>query len=317
MKAASAELAYSPEIPAPFANARTYGIFLMLFSTLFFSFMGALGKLVAARIPFLEITFFRALVSALVLVPRLVWRGTSFTGVNRRGLALRGVSGFIAVALSFYVIARIDLASASVLNQSSPIFVAVLSVFVLRESPSWRLVCYIAAAFAGVTLIVKPSAGVFNPAAIAGLASGFCAAIAYVTVKKLHATDENDTIVFYFSWVTSVLSLVCAFFPLPFGIQGGFVMPTAPEFAVLITLGLFGTVAQLAMTASYKYAHANVVSPFSFATALFSALWGFVFWNEVPDAFSLIGGLLVVACGIGIIRLKESRGMPMEFQGLR
>lgn len=280
----------------------------MLVSTLFFSFMGALGKKTATRIPFMEIAFFRALISTLILVPRLSWRKTSFRGVNRPGLALRGIAGFIAMALSFYVVSRIELATASVLNQSAPVFVAVLSLLFLKETSSARLILHIGFAFLGVILIVKPGAALFNPAALAGLASGLFAAIAYVTVKKLHATDENDTIVFYFSWISAILSLVFV---------RHFVVPTADEFVSLILLGAFGTIAQLTMTASYKYAPAMVVSPFSFATALFAALWGFLFWNEVPDAWSLAGGALVIACGVGIIRLKDSRRMPMEFQGLR
>ena len=176
---------------------------------------------------------------------------------------------------------------------------AVLSAFLLKEKIGLTLTIYIFCAFAGATLIVKPQWDVVNAPGLLGLASGLFAAFAYISIKRLHKTDSFFTMVFYFSAVSTIVSALFI---------GQFIPPTLPEWAALIGLGLFGAVAQLLMTYSYKYSEASIVNPYSFTTVLFSSTWGAFFWNEIPDRWSILGGLLIIACGIGIMRLKKERG---------
>lgn len=281
------------------------GILLMLGASFCFSIMGACGKALTARLPVMEVVFFRAFISFLLLIPWMRHRKISFLGYNRIGLVTRGLCGCIAIGLSFYTISKIDLAQSSMLNYTSPIFVAILSFFFLQERPGAELVSYIVLAFFGAALIVKPGMSVTNLAGFAGLLSGFFAALAYVSIKKLHDTDAPSTMVFYFSWITSV---VAVFF------YSTFMVPNAFESILLIAIGLFGTVAQLIMTESYKYASAIVVSPFSFSGVLFSGFWGLVLWKEVPDTLSFLGGLLIISCGIGIVRLRETKSARVSFE---
>lgn len=284
---------------------KTKGIALMVGASFCFSIMGACGKALTARLPVMEVVFFRAFVSFLLLIPWMRYKKASFLGRNRLGLVTRGICGCIAIGLSFYTISKIDLAQSSMLNYTSPIFVAILAFFFLQERPRAELLYCIILAFIGAALIVKPGMDIANLAGSAGLLSGFFAALAYVSIKKLHATDAPSTMVFYFSWITS-LAAAC-FYPI-------FMMPSTLEFILLIAIGIFGTVAQLIMTESYKYASATVVSPFSFSGVLFSGFWGLVLWKEVPDTLSLLGGLLIISCGIGIVRLRETKSVRVSLE---
>lgn len=212
-------------------------------------------------------------------------------------LFLRGASGFTALALSFYVTSKIRLADASILNHTSVLFVALLSILWLKEKITPPLVIYILCALIGVMLIVKPHLNVGKLYGLLGLASGFFAAIAYIAIKQLHKSESFFTMVFNFSLISTGGALL--FF------HHQFIWPTLSEWLVLIFMGLSGTVAQLLMTYSYKFTPASMVSPYSFSSVLFSAIWGMLFWNEVPDLWSVMGALLIIACGVGILKMKK------------
>jgi drug/metabolite transporter (DMT)-like permease len=284
---------------------KAYGIFLMLVAALFFSLMGLSAKLAMARVGFLQVSFFRSLVTVVLIVPYMVRKKISFLGKNRLALFTRGLAGFLAMALGFYMVGEIHLADASVLNQSSPIWVALLSLFILEERASLSLIGLIFLGFAGVIFVVKPDVNFWHSTSLAGVLAGFFGGVAYVSIKKLHNTDSHYTIVFYFSFLSTLLSLLGVF---------SFHTVNTSDFLCLIGTGLFGTVAQLAMTESYKYAPATVLSPFCFVTVVFANVWGIFLWNERPDAWAFFGTALIVSSGVGIVRLKERQSPSIALE---
>lgn len=271
----------------------------MIVASLFFSFMGALAKYATQRLPAMEAVFFRAFVSLLLILPWMLVHKIPLLGRNKRMLLTRSLTGFIALSLNFYILDKLPLADVSILNHTSTLFVALLSAFFLKERVGLTLTIYIICAFVGAALIVKPQWGIVNVPGLLGLASGLFAAFAYISIKRLHKTDSFFTMVFYFSAVSTIGSAL---------FMGQFISPSLPEWTALIALGLFGAVAQLLMTYSYKHTGASIVNPYSFTTVLFSSTWGAAFWGEIPDRWSIFGGLLIIACGIGIMRLKKEKG---------
>lgn len=276
------------------------GILLMIAASLFFSVMGALVKYATEDLPSMEAVFFRAAVTLIIITPWMIYKKIPLLGKNRLLLLTRSAFGFIALGLTFYVTSKIHLADVSILNRTSVLFVALLSAFFLREKVSAPLIIYIICAFLGAAMVVKPQLNMVNIPGLLGLAAGFFAAIAYVSVKALHKTESFFTIVFSFSFFSTFASLI--FF------HQQFVMPQGFHWFALIGLGLCGTIAQLLMTYAYKHTEASIVTPYSFITVIFSALWGMFFWGEIPDIWSAFGGILIIACGIGIVRLKKAKG---------
>lgn len=272
------------------------GIFWMLLAAFFFSWMGTAVKSIS-HLPFMEIVFFRAFVSLVILTPWLFLNRIPRLGKKPGLLFVRSISGFTALCLSFYVLAHIPLGTAALLNQTSTFFVALLSGFFLKEKITPKLLIYICIAFVGAALLLKPGGDTPLFAGMLGVASGFFAAIAYVSIRQLHKTESFYTMVFNFSLVSSVAGLVFGY--------SSFVKPQAYEAVILIAVGLFGTVAQLCMTYAYKYTAASIVNPYSFAGVLFSFLWGILFWSEIPDGWAITGAVLMVVCGIGILRIQR------------
>jgi drug/metabolite transporter (DMT)-like permease len=276
----------------------------MLSSSLFFAMMGALVKFSLKEIPLFEVVFFRSIISAGILGLMISMRKSSFIG-NRPWLLLgRGLAGFVAILTNFYSVSKIPLGDASILNQTSPIFVAFFSVLFLGENLPPRVLFLSLLSLLGVGLIVKPSFSYMNLAALSGLASGVMAALAYVAIRELHASDSFLTMAFYFTGVTSFLSA-------PFAIHS-FVWPRATVAWSLVGVGLTGTFGQLLMTYAYKNEKASIVAPFSYVAVLFSFLFGVIYFGEVPDRYSLTGSAVVILSCIILSQLRNMKYMEIE-----
>lgn len=276
----------------------------MLLSAFSFSIMGAFIKYSVATVPFMEAVFFRCAVMVVLLLPWMFVKKIPLLPKRKDIMFIRVCSGFTALCLNFYAVSKINLSDIAILNQTSVIFVAALSALFLKEKVGTLLAFYIFLALVGVALIIKPGFTIVNVAGLLGLASGLLAAIAYVSVRFLHATENYFTMVFDFAFFGSLASLLLG--------GSSFFMPKTPQIIALIIAGLFGTLGQLTLTKAYKYAPASIVSPFSYFTVICSLAWGIIFWLEIPDFFSGLGTFLIILCGVGILRMRKTWAPTQE-----
>jgi drug/metabolite transporter (DMT)-like permease len=194
-----------------------------------FSAMGMLVKWAGREIPAVEQVFFRGLVGMAILGALAVRRGVDLRGRNRRLLLLRGVMGTTALLLFFWAVTRLPVAEAILLNQATPIFLLPLAAWLLRERIGWRHVLLAAVALGGVALVLRPDPGNLNLPGLAALVSALFAAVAYVTVRRLAGSESSLTIVFWFTAISTVVSLPLM---LPW-----FVVPGGRTLAALAALG--------------------------------------------------------------------------------
>jgi drug/metabolite transporter (DMT)-like permease len=275
----------------------------MIGAALSFSLMAVLVKAASQRIPLFQITFFRAAVSAVIILLAMVFQGISTRGENQKILVVRSLSGFAAMCLNFFALSQIELGDAAVLHQTTPFWVMLLSAFFLKEKFYSSLMALTLVCFLGIVVVLRPSGGIFNLGGMAATTSAIFAAGAYVSVRHLHKTDTFWTMAFYFMATSAILSL-------PFMITT-WVNPSPLEWAMLIGTGLLGTLGQLWMTYAYKHEEASFVAPFAYAGVLFSFLWGIWFFAEIPGLFTLLGAGLTVGGGIGILLLKRNISVPI------
>lgn len=272
---------------------------LMFLAALSFSVMGAIVKLLSPGIPYMQSVFWRGAISAALIAPWMVARGVSFLGNQRVFLLNRSLLGFAALSCAFFAATRIDLASASVLTMTSVLFVPVLAVLFIGEHVSGRLLSWISLAFLGVLLVVKPGFSALSWPALIGLASGFFAACAHVSVRKLTETERPETIIFYFCFYSALCGLLLSF--------RHFVVPDFRTMNLLFLMGLAGAVGQVFMTHAFRFAPAAWVSPFSFSGVLFSALWGVLLWSEFPDLWSVLGSVLIFFGSYRLLHLPVAK----------
>ena len=163
--------------------------------------------------------------------------------------------------------------------------------------------------FIGIVVMLAPhlnlSAHVGAAATTAGLlfaiAGAFCNAGSTIQTRRLVATETTSSIVFYFSLICALAGL--ATWPL------GWLSPTWPELAALVTVGLCGGLAHILLTESYRSAPASLIAPFDYTSMLWAFLLGYVFFNELPTTFVYIGAVIIAAAGLFVIWRERQLGL--------
>jgi drug/metabolite transporter (DMT)-like permease len=214
---------------------------------------------------------------------------------------MRGAFGVTSMFFLFFSYQVLPLSDAIALGLSGPIFVTVLSVPILGEQVGWRRWSAVIAGFVGVVIMTRPGPGVFDVDAVWPLLGAVFYAFAMISIRRLGSSESSSTIVFYFSAFSVLASLITI--PLALFDPGfRWVMPQHFRSCVeLFAVGLLGGSAQILLTKAYQRARASVVSPFDYTALVYGFILAWVFYNEVPDAFLVVGGLFVVASGVYII----------------
>jgi len=263
------------------------GIGLALAASFSFSLMNALVKGASSALPAPEIAFFRGLFGFIVTALVMKSRGISFRGKNPRLLVMRGLFGGLSLLFTFSTLAHIPMADASLLAHLSPLFVVILGHFVLQEKLSAGFYQVFAVAMLGSLLVVKPGVDLFHSGwSLVGLIGAMIAAGASISIRRLSADHDTYLIMLYFMGAAAVV-------PLPF--MESFVVPGPRECVLLLLLGSVSFVGQYFLTKAYAYKEAAVVALTRYAGILFNIALGFVFWAEVPDQWSLLGGVMILA----------------------
>ncbi|MDY0061513.1 MAG: DMT family transporter [Myxococcota bacterium] len=284
-----------PEASPAHGRRVSRGVLWMLLASVLFAVMGALGKVGLDQVPVAEAVFARSGVGLLFLlalqrVRRRPLRG--FVGQRHGPLLLRGLFGSAALLALFHMIQTLTLAEATVIIQSSAVFVVLIAWLFLKERLSGGQLALIALALAGMVVVVQPGWSGASLAAALGVGGAVCSAAAYVMIRHLTATEHNTTILFYFLCV-SVLTALPLFLPVA-------VVPGPGEAAALVGSGLASALGQLAMNEAYRQEQAGAVAATGTAGVLCAALIGAVGWGEVPSPTKLAGGLVLLLALAGL-----------------
>lgn len=267
--------------------------FWMIVSCLLFACMGVCVKLASSAFSTGEIVFWRGLVSMLMMAG-LAWnRGIALSTPHWRMHLSRSISGSTALVCYFFAISALPLATAVTLNYTSPLFLALLLALFMGERLNALASGAVLMGFAGVVLLLRPT---LQPeqwlGAVVGLGSGALASLAYLSLRELGRKGEPEVrTVFWFSLMTAVIGLAWSVF-------GDLHLPDLRQLATLLGVGLFGGLAQLAMTRSYRYGRTVVSANLSYATVVFASLFGMLLWDELMPASAWLAIALIVAGAI-------------------
>jgi len=292
------------EIERERTRATTRGIGLMLVSVILFACMDAVVKWLGATYPTMQIIFFRSLF-AFIPLSLFLFRGIGLAALRtQRPLqhAVRSLVGLMAMTSFFYAYSQMPLANAVAIGFAAPMFMTALSVPLLGEKVGPRRWMAVLVGFAGVLVIVRPDAGVFHAAAPVALAGTVFYALAMIFVRRLGRTETSTAIVFYFT--------VCATFVSGIFLPFVWVAPDAEGWILLVLVGLIGGLAQMAMTNAVRLADISVVAPFDYTGLLWTALFGFFIWSEVPGIHVWLGAMVVVTSGVYILYREAHLGLP-------
>lgn len=273
----------------------------MVIASFLFALMGVCVRFASETVPIPEIVFFRSIIGLVLIIPVMLHQKASFRGKRPAILLIRGVTGFLALSLYFWSISKIPLATAVMLNYTSPLFVSFLAPVILKEPFDRKTFFLILLGLFGVLLIVHPQPHMNLWGALVGLVSGIFAAFAYLSIGAVKKDDSSLTIVFYFFWVASLLAIPAAW--------STFKIPNPRESLCLFGTGLFATIAQVFMTRAYRIGNTTTTSAYSSSIVLFSIFCGMIFYREIPNWICIIGGLLVVI-SVVLIAKSEKTALP-------
>ena len=271
------------------------GFLYMFMSICAFSLMDIIVKW-SVDYPIGQVLFFRGffgIIFYFFVIPRE--RLHNFYKTKRSGLhLLRCTSGLIALVSIFIALRELPLATVVSISFAAPIFTTIFSIFLLNEKVGVFRWLAVTVGFIGILIITEPGITDLNIYYIFPII--FCLGLSYVaiTIRQLSSTEPVWLISFYFSLSIMILS----FFTIP----QGWVMPNLNHLILLSFVGIFGGVANLWLSQSYKYSEVSLVTPLKYLALVFAIIFGYFIWDEVPTLKTLIGAFLVIISTLIIFR---------------
>ncbi len=264
-----------------------------------FSLLVVCVRELSTSLPTPEILFFRCLFSTALLVPWALRAGRDAVRIRRPWPnLLRGVSTFAAMTMWFHAIGVVPLADAVAIQSAYPLFTILLAMLLFAERPGIRRWLATLAGFAGVLVIVRPGfAAVGLPTAML-LGAALFYAVSNICVKAMADTESPTRMVF----TVNLLLLVFSAVPTAFV----WTAPTPEALPWIALLAGSGFAAHMCLTRALAIGEAGTVMPFDFLRLPFAALNGFLLYAEIPDVWTVAGGILVFASAI-YIAMREAR----------
>ena len=285
----------------------------MAAAAFFFSLMSLLVKAIGRGLPSQEIVLWRGVVTVILSYTAVRRARVSPWGKpgNRRLLVLRGLFGFGALSCFFYAVVHLPLADATVIQYTNPVFTALIAAAVLAEPIGGRQAIAVAASLIGLVAIARPSiffesvTASLDPFAVGvALAGAILSAAAYVTVRRLGATEHPLVIVHYFAMIVVLGSLPVAATDLQW--------PSAVEWAGLVGVGLTTHIAQVYMTRGLAIEPAGQAMAVGYIQIVFAAILGAVVFAEFPDGLGVLGAVLIIASTFWLGRARREEEEAAE-----
>lgn len=270
----------------------------MLVSTFGFSLMQLCVKYLH-HLPTHELILFRSLISLTLSLAYLLPKKINPFGVNRKFLLLRGVFGVTALSLFFITLQKLPLASAVTIQYLSPVFTAIIAIFMLGERMRKIQWLFFGLAFLGVAMMKGFDERVSVFYMLLGLVSAFFAGAAYNCIRIVKDTDHPLVVVFYFPLVaTPIMLFLCL---------QNWTTPIGWDWLLLLLLGIFTQIGQVFMTKALQLEKANLVTSLKYLGSIYALVYGYFLFDETYDLASLLGIVLVLLGVILNVTFKSNK----------
>jgi len=185
----------------------------------------------------------------------------------------------------------VPLADAVAITFVAPFLVTVMGAMILREPVGMRRWAAVTVGFLGALIVIRPGMGVIHPAAGLLVVAAGAFALRQVLSRLLAGDDRTSTTVAY----TAIVSWTLLTIPLPFFWR---TPASGVEIAVLVALAVAAAMAETLVIMALDAAQAVVVAPVQYSLLLWGTLYGFFIFGQLPDGWTWVGALIIVASGI-------------------
>jgi drug/metabolite transporter (DMT)-like permease len=264
----------------------------------------------AQRLPVFEMAFFRNFFGLIFMLPWLWRSGLAALHTTQPGKhAFRGLLSSVNMWCLFAALAYAPIADVSAITFLLPIVGSIFAVIFLKErTVAMQWVASIVG-FAGAMIVIRPGMAGFDPGLLFALGAVFVGSSVAMMIKTLLRHDSADTIAFYLF----ASHIVFAAVPMAFV----WVTPTWEELGWLILMGWLGTIVQRGFNRSMAISDASVALPFNFSRLIWAALFGWLFFAQIPDLWTWIGGSVIFGASLWLTRITSARKKREEKIGRR
>lgn len=283
------------------ARNRLVGIGIVSVTYLVFTILDGSAKWLVGTMPVVMVVWLRfamhALLATAILLPL---RGTALVRTRYwRWHAARALMFTVMTGVNFWALQYLQLAETTSIQFTVPILIALISATFLGIKLDAGRWIAIVLGFVGVLVIVRPASTEFHPALLAVLVNAIIYAVFMLMTRRLAAYDSPETIQ-YLPAVGAAILLT------PFALAAWEWPDTWLEWTVACVLGIFGATGHYLFALAHRYAPSAVLAPFVYQQVIYTTVFGYVIFGDVPGAAVWIGGAIVVASGLYLFHRERT-----------
>ena len=276
------------------------GIFWALLAAALFSIAAAMAKAAVNEFHVLQILFFRQIVVFLSSLPDIARDFPQSLKTQRPGIhAVRLMGAFTALSCSIWAVAVLPLTTATTLGFAQVFFVALVALWFLKEPVGQHRIAAVIVGFIGVLVVMRPGVeGLIDIHALIPVMAALGAAVAITSVRNLSQTESTATLLVYQSVFVGVLAGIPMFWL--------WRTPDWTGLVLLLTMGVVAALGQWVGVKALRLGEVSVVGNMEYTKLIYAALIGYLVFNEIPDAPTIIGAAIIVGSAIYIFN-RENR----------
>ena len=278
------------------------GIAYMIVAGLVITLNDAVMKSMTADYPIGEILFIRGFF-VIIPIALLAWRfgGVSQLRVlNVRNQAIRAALTVLSTVLYITSLRYLHLADALAMTFTGPLFLTALAAPVLGEKVGWRRWAAVGLGFAGVLVMTRPGGEAWHWAALLPLIAALSGACRDLLTRRMSITETSVSM----TCVSAMSVALCGLATLPLGWR----LPSPADVGMLAGAAMFLGLGQFLLIEAFRLGEAVVVAPFKYTNLLWGVIIGFVIWSHLPDRWTTLGAILVIASGLYIYVRERKKG---------
>lgn len=273
----------------------TRGILYMLGASFFSALIWLIVQMLSNKTSIPLMVAARNTGGLLFTLPWMFYHGKkAYKAANFKLLFFRGLSGTLSTFLIFTAIGSISLTNVSLLMNTSPFFIPIIFRIWKQTPINHKLWLPIFIGFAGLILILRPTAHILQFGSLSGLLAGISYAFSTAMIRMATKSEKMHTTNFYFFLISLAITLPT----LPFHWHLDSIKTLIP----LVSIGLFSGIGQTLLFKSLQYGKASQIAPFGYSAVIYSIFFDYVFDHAVPSFLEIAGILFICAGGILLTR---------------
>mgnify|MGYP001340248093 FL=1 len=281
-------------------NNNIKAVLLTISASFFAVFMEALIKAAQYDSNVYTIGFLRFFFGFLIILPYLLTKKfNTYKTKNFRFYIIRGAFNIPVMILGFGALVYVPLEQFKAMHFLSPIIVVLLSFIIFREQIYRFRIFALIIGFLGMLIIVRPGYVDFNIGTIMILVSLTFWSFIIILSKFVSKDDSPITMVTYQYTLMTIFAFPLAIY--------FWQMPSLISILLVFIAAASGTILHLCLGLAYKYADLSVTQPIWFTGLIFGSGFGYFVFNEIPDFWTWIGGIVVFSSVLVITYFEKNK----------